>query len=101
MAEKKEVFMKIDNLGNISNYSNISSERAVKKNVNEEKTANSTDRVEIGLRTTTEEASAQIKDNIIKAEKQKISSERLDAIKNKIRNNEYHVDTEEIVKSII
>ena len=93
--------MKIDNMGNISNYNNISSDKTAKKPVKEEKTAGSTDRVEIGVRTSVEEASAQIKDNIIKSEKQKISSERLDAIKNKIKNNEYHIDTEEIVKSII
>jgi anti-sigma28 factor (negative regulator of flagellin synthesis) len=104
LCGKMEVYMKIDNFGGISNYNNISSDRAVKKPAKEETALsqkNTTDRVEIGVRTSTEDARTQIKENIIRSEKQKISSERLEAIRNKIRQNEYRVDTDEIVKSII
>lgn len=104
MSGNKEVKMKIDNYGSISSYNNISSEKAVKRTAKDETVAvtkGTTDRVEIGVRPTPNEASAQIKESILRTEKKKTSSEKLEALKNKIKNNEYHVDTDEIVKSMI
>jgi anti-sigma28 factor (negative regulator of flagellin synthesis) len=96
--------MKIDNYGGISSYNKISSDKAVRKTANEETAASkksTTDRVEIGVRTSADQASAQIKENILRSEKQRISNERLESIKSKIKQNEYRIDTDEIVKSIM
>ncbi len=96
--------MKIDNYGGISSLSNISSDKTARRPVKDDAAASSksaTDRVEIGVKTSAEEAGAQIKEDILRVENQKTSSERLEAIKNRIKQNEYHVNTEEIVKSII
>lgn len=101
---KVEVKVKIDNYGGISSLNNISSDKTLRKPAKDETPVSSkgtTDRVEIGVRTSAEEASAQIKENILRAESQKTSNEKLEAIKNRIKQNKYHVDTEEIIKSII
>ncbi len=92
--------MKIDNINNIPNYNSIPSDKAVKKTVAEEKASYNTDRVEIGIRMTAEDENLSIKDSILRSEKQGISPERLEALKQKISQNQYYVSTEEIVKSI-
>ncbi len=92
--------MKIDNVNNITNFNSIASDKAVKKSTAEEKTPCTTDRVEIGIGMTKEEENLGIKDMILRSEKQGISPERLEALKKKISQNEYHVNTEDIVKSI-
>jgi anti-sigma28 factor (negative regulator of flagellin synthesis) len=93
--------MKIDNINNITSYNSIPSDKTVKKNNAEEKAAYSSDRVEIGTRTTVVKEYLNVKDRIIQAEKQGASQERLDALKKKISQNEYQVDTEDIAKSIL
>jgi Anti-sigma-28 factor, FlgM. len=93
--------MKIDNINNISNYSAVSSDKTAKRPTVKEGKAPSSDRVEIGARPSAEDAGLKIRDNILKTEKQSISSERLEAIKNRVSLGEYRVDTKDIVKSIM
>ncbi|MDF2567473.1 MAG: hypothetical protein K0R90_929 [Oscillospiraceae bacterium] len=73
----------------------------VKKEVASEKASRSTDRVEIQSQPSIDSVKKQIKENIIQNQKSQISAERLEAIKQKINQGEYYIDTNELVRSIL
>lgn len=99
--QESGIKMKIDNINNIPNYNAITADKTVKKSANGEVIPYSADKVDIGTRTSVEDAASSIKDNILNVEKKGASSEKLEALKKKISQGEYKVDTKDIVKSIL
>ena len=93
--------MRINNVDHITSYSSISKDNELKKQPASETGKYSTDRVEVASKPSVSQMEGKIKDNILKSQNQRTSSEKLDAIRDRISRNEYSVSTDDIIKSIL
>jgi len=93
--------MRINNADHINSYSSISKDNETKKLSVSETCKYSTDRVEVASKPSIDQIEVKIKDNILKTQNQKTSVEKLEAIKDRISRNEYSVNTDDIIKSIL
>ncbi|MDD4699520.1 MAG: hypothetical protein PHV07_04575 [Oscillospiraceae bacterium] len=93
--------MRINNADHINSYSSISKDNETKKLSGSETCKYSTDRVEVASKPSIDQIEVKIKDNILKTQNQKTSAEKLEAIKDRISRNEYSVNTDDIIKSIL
>lgn len=94
------VIMRIDKVNQIFSYNSVQSDKGTKKAADEKQTY-SADRVEVGGKPAFEQIKSSMKDNIVKSKRQQISAEKLESIKQKISENRYFIDTDDIVKSML
>jgi len=92
--------MRIDNVNHIASYNSIPTDKETKKPI-EGKSAYSKDRIDVANKPSIDQMKNKIKNNILKLEKQQTSSEKLEAIKERISNGTYRVSTDDIIKSIL
>ncbi|NLK40303.1 MAG: hypothetical protein GX303_08715 [Clostridiales bacterium] len=92
--------MRIDKVSPLLSSRPTTPEKSV-KSADKQPKAYSSDRIEIGEKVSIKEINQKLQENITKLEKQRITPERLEEIKEKISQNNYFVSTEEIVKKIL
>ena len=94
------VIMRIDKVNQIFPHNSPLGDKGTKKSAGEKQTY-SADRVEVGGKSAFDLIKSSMKDNIVKSKRQQISAEKLESIKQKISENRYFIDTDDIVKSML
>ena len=94
--------MRIDKTGQIIPASALTEGKALQKPAGKDpRSGFKTDRVDLTGGSSIGFMQSVIKNNIDKVQKQGVSAERLEAIKQKISEGRYYVNTDDIVKSML
>jgi anti-sigma28 factor (negative regulator of flagellin synthesis) len=92
--------MRIDKLDSALTYSINPAEKQIGETETEQK-QKALDSISISEKTSIEMIKSRIKSNIEKLENQPVSEKKLKELKKKIDQGDYHIDTDDIVNSII